>query len=169
DFDHADLLDQDDAGRHLNDDIIDLAAVIADQDGSQFHIANVFTVPGEGAMIAGWIPMTPENLSDYAKRCEEAAFESLKKLVASSQARLGLDLFDSDRLKTHIVKGRARADIPALAERVDADLIVMGTVGRVGMPGFLIGNTAESILGAINCSVLALKPEGFETPVKVDD
>lgn len=165
DFDHADLLNTEEAGHHLNDDIVDLAAVIADQDKSDLHIANVFTVPGEGAMIAGWIPMAPENLSDYAGRCEAAASEMLDQLVQASETRLDLDLFASNRIKTHIVKGRARAEIPALADTLGTDLIVMGTIGRVGIPGFLIGNTAETILGAIDCSVLALKPDGFESPV----
>jgi len=43
---------------------------------------------------------------------------------------------------------------------------VMGTVGRVGLPGLLIGNTAETILGRVGCAVLAIKPEGFQTPVE---
>jgi len=29
------------------------------------------------------------------------------------------------------------------------------------------GNTAEKVLGAVDCSVLTLKPEGFESPIKV--
>jgi len=41
----------------------------------------------------------------------------------------------------------------------------MGTVGRVGIPGFFIGNTAEEILKRVECSVLAIKPAGFVSPV----
>jgi nucleotide-binding universal stress UspA family protein len=35
------------------------------------------------------------------------------------------------------------------------DLLVMGTVGRTGVPGLLIGNTAERVLSKVECSVLA--------------
>lgn len=42
----------------------------------------------------------------------------------------------------------------------------MGTVARTGIPGFIIGNTAENILQKIDCSLLALKPLGFVSPVK---
>ena len=42
----------------------------------------------------------------------------------------------------------------------------MGTVARTGIPGYLISNTAEKILTEINCSILAVKPESFSTPVK---
>jgi len=40
----------------------------------------------------------------------------------------------------------------------------MGTVGRSGIKGFFMGNTAEKILNNINCSVLAIKPHGWKTP-----
>ena len=65
------------------------------------------------------------------------------------------------------VKGRAGDIIPDLAESLEVDLVVIGTVGRGGVPGLLIGNTAETILNAVDCSVLTLKPEGFETPIQV--
>lgn len=55
--------------------------------------------------------------------------------------------------------------MPQLIKDLGAELVVMGTVGRTGIPGFIIGNTAETILNQIECSVLAVKPDGFVTPV----
>jgi len=43
----------------------------------------------------------------------------------------------------------------------------MGTVARTGVPGFITGNTAESILNQLECSVLAIKPAGFVTPIEL--
>ena len=51
--------------------------------------------------------------------------------------------------------------------RLQIGLVVMGTVARKGISGLLMGNTAEAILRSVDCSVLAVKPEGFVTPVKV--
>ena len=45
--------------------------------------------------------------------------------------------------------------------------MVMGTVCRTGVAGFFIGNTAENVLHQVNCSVLAVKPQGFVSPVKL--
>ena len=45
-------------------------------------------------------------------------------------------------------------------------LLVMGTLCRTGIPGFFIGNTAETILNQVDCSVLTVKPKGFVSPVK---
>jgi nucleotide-binding universal stress UspA family protein len=42
-------------------------------------------------------------------------------------------------------------------------------VARTGIPGLIIGNTAESVLSKIDCSVLAVKPPNFITPVTLED
>lgn len=46
------------------------------------------------------------------------------------------------------------------------DILVMGTLARTGIAGFVIGNTAENIVQSIECSLVALKPEGFVSPIK---
>jgi nucleotide-binding universal stress UspA family protein len=48
------------------------------------------------------------------------------------------------------------------------DLLVIGTVRRTHLLGLLIGSTAERALSAVECSVLALKPDGFVSPVTLD-
>ena len=64
------------------------------------------------------------------------------------------------------LEGDANDIIPRLAQKQKVDLVIMGTVARTGLPGFFMGNTAETILNQLNCSVLAIKPEGFVSPVK---
>lgn len=44
------------------------------------------------------------------------------------------------------------------AARLKAQLVVIGSVGRTGVKGKLIGNTAEEVLGTLRTDVLALKP-----------
>jgi nucleotide-binding universal stress UspA family protein len=41
----------------------------------------------------------------------------------------------------------------------------MGTLGRSGIPGLFIGNTAEEVLQNTRSSILAVKPPGFVSPV----
>jgi nucleotide-binding universal stress UspA family protein len=67
----------------------------------------------------------------------------------------------------HILKGRAGYLIPEVSRKLGIELIVMGTVSRTGIEGLFIGNTAEEILERVDCSVLAVKPDGFVTPVKI--
>ena len=42
-----------------------------------------------------------------------------------------------------------------------ADLLVIGTVGRTGVQGLITGNTAEYLLPRVSCSILAVKPPEF--------
>jgi universal stress protein E len=44
-------------------------------------------------------------------------------------------------------------------------LLVMGTIARTGITGVFVGNTAERLLPQIPCSVLAIKPAGFKSPI----
>ena len=165
DFYDPDVLEE--TKRKLNDDIVDIAASIADHDGANLDFLNAFTVPGEGVMVGGWVPMGPDILSGVAETCKAAAEEQLSEAFKKSAERTGLSVFETEKARAFLIQGRARVEIPRVAEELGADLIVMGTVGRVGIPGVFIGNTAETILNSIDCSVLALKPEGFVSPITV--
>jgi hypothetical protein len=48
-------------------------------------------------------------------------------------------------------------------------MLVMGSLGRVGIAGMLIGDTAESLIRSVHCSVLALKPPDFLCPVRLEE
>ena len=63
------------------------------------------------------------------------------------------------------MNGMPDESIQQIADSRNADLIVMGTLGRTGIPGFFIGNTAERVLSNATCGVLAVKPVGFQSPV----
>ena len=67
--------------------------------------------------------------------------------------------------EVHLPRGVVQQKITSVVEKEDIDLIVMGTVNRGRIPGFLIGHVAESVLDSVCCGVLTVKPEGFETPV----
>ena len=68
--------------------------------------------------------------------------------------------------ETNLLKGEPDHVIPAFAQENDVDLIVMGTVARSGFSGMVIGNTVERILNDVKCSVLAVKPDSFVSPIK---
>ncbi len=71
--------------------------------------------------------------------------------------------------RVYMLEGEAGHLIPELATAKEVELIVMGTVSRTGVAGLLIGNTAERILHQVDCSVLTVKPDGFVTPVRLDE
>lgn len=53
--------------------------------------------------------------------------------------------------------GHPVSSITALAKRMKADLIVMGTHGRTGLQRAFIGSVAERVVRLANCSVLVVR------------
>ena len=51
----------------------------------------------------------------------------------------------------------------------NAEVAVLGTLSRTGIAGVLIGNTAERVLRQVDCSVFAVKPPGFESPIRLPE
>lgn len=64
------------------------------------------------------------------------------------------------------LRGAPEEMIPNFVQEEKIDILIMGTVARTGIPGFLIGNTSENIVQNLTCSLMALKPQGFISPVK---
>ncbi len=60
---------------------------------------------------------------------------------------------------TRIATGIPSKEVLAAAEAEDADLIVVGTVGKTGLEHVLLGSTAERIIRAAPCPVLAVRTE----------
>lgn len=69
--------------------------------------------------------------------------------------------FDVDDAHLHVEEGPADVLIPHLAHTLKAAVTIIGTVGRTGISGALIGNTAEVILDAVDSDVLVLKPQNL--------
>lgn len=66
---------------------------------------------------------------------------------------------------TYVKEGLPEKVIPMVAKDIDAELVIIGTVGRVGLSAALIGNTAEHVIDELDCDVLAVKPDGFVSPL----
>jgi nucleotide-binding universal stress UspA family protein len=92
----------------------------------------------------------------------------MKKLTQNISRHIGTEAYEYLAPRIHLLRGEAKKEIPALVRDLNADLVVMGTVARTGISGFIIGNTAEAILDQMQCSVLAIKPPGFVSPVTQD-
>ena len=68
-----------------------------------------------------------------------------------------------------VTTGPADLAIEELVRTEGVTLVVMGSLARAGVPGILLGNTAERLLPLLSCSVLAIKPEGFVSPITLQE
>jgi len=150
----------DDVRNKLNHYIMELAVSISQLEKSELHIVHAWNLYGERALRGPRFHKAENEIARLLLDAMNFHKDNLDKL---------LNKFPLDKLKhkIHLLKGDPAVLIPEVAKREKIDLIVMGTVCRTGLPGFIIGNTAESILFKVNCSVLSIKPYGFITPIKL--
>jgi nucleotide-binding universal stress UspA family protein len=127
------------------------AAEIARYLNASLHVVHAFQIDME-AQMGG----------------HKAEFEQKRRGEATRQIEDDLGE-DADLAEIHIgVSSPTRAVLDCEAQ-LEPDLVVMGTVSRGGIAGMLVGNTAERLLGKLDCSILAVKPADFVSPVAPAD
>lgn len=111
---------------------------------------------------------------------KDAPDELLKRLPEGSsvrqaikdEAKRRLDDFlnalqvDRALVQEHLSLGTPWQETKRMAEQLRADVIAIGTVGRSGIQGMLLGNTAERVLNNCDCSILTVKPDGYVSPIE---
>ena len=153
----------------LNRQILEMSTSMALAEYGEAHVVHAWEVFGEAL------------LRSHKWDFSEAEFEAMLEEEATGRKRWLEDLVtdcatsaDTNDAKDldihfHVVKGPAQYVVSELARELEVDLVVMGTVARTGIDGFFMGNTAESILGQLDCSVLTIKPPGFTSPVTLEE
>ena len=68
---------------------------------------------------------------------------------------------------SHLVAGLTHEELPAIADNLKADVVVMGAVARNRWKRLFIGATAERTLEHLPCDLLIVKPDWFQTPVEM--
>tara|TARA_R110000868_G_scaffold84998_4_gene239455 strand:+ start:5784 stop:6644 length:861 start_codon:yes stop_codon:yes gene_type:complete len=136
-----DLGNHDDQHHVLHDTIVSHAAEISEMIDGALHLISAHPAP----MLSSADP-TFQLRETIACSYQDASAEYLNKYAITQ-----------DRL--HIDEGPADTLIPFVANKIGASVTVIGTVGRKGIAGALIGNTAEVVLDQLNTDVLVLKPD----------
>lgn len=134
---------------------LDLAAALAGPLGAVIHLLHVLNLDDYRG-LAG----TPPDNADLLRRRRR-----LRRGISAQLDQLLDSLPSGCQATAHMANGEPWKQIVNGARRLDADLIVMGCVGRSGVAGLLLGNTAERVLHAGDRSVLTVKPEGFVCPI----
>ena len=144
----------------LNRKIMDLATSLARSEQCELHIVHAWELIGNDRVTMS-SELTQKMQSQLIRRNRAARQKPFDALLGSC------DLKDVNH-QEHLVRGSAITVLPKMAQELQIDLVVMGTVGRVGIPGYFMGNVAEDVLHLVDCSVLTVKPVNFITPVTLE-
>lgn len=112
-------------------------------------------------------PTTPLNIAIEVPEFDPDTYHDAVKNHHMKEMRSHALKYGIPENKCVVKEGLPEKVIPQVAKTLDAELVVIGTVGRVGISAALIGNTAEHVIDELNCDVLAIKPDGFESPITV--
>ncbi|QEF97829.1 Universal stress protein E [Stieleria maiorica] len=153
----VDATSDDEATANLNHNILELSDSIAKRESAALHVVSAWDIWMETPLR---MKMGDSIIDGMADELEASVRRRVDDLI-------GKTVTVGD-VRKHISRGAAADKIRELVKHLETDLLVMGTQCRTGVAGFFIGNTAESVLSDVKCSVLTVKPEGFVSPIERD-
>lgn len=139
--------------------LLELSRSIADTCDSRLHIISCWEHYLENYLDGHvWIQVDEAQLANEVSKAKLNHEQALQMLIDEAG-------ISGSEMVIHHVHGKPDDKIPQCVEDSHIDVLVMGTLARTGISGFVIGNTAENVLQSINCSLVAMKPEGFISPI----
>jgi nucleotide-binding universal stress UspA family protein len=141
--------------RDLGRRVLELALRVAGTRPIELHAAHAWSIPAEALIRSKFGSRRTQALLDQQR---QLAREQMEELITEAH-------LESSLAGTHLPAGNPAPAILALAEELEADLVVLGSSGRKGLAGILIGSTAEAIVTRVARSVAVVKPPGYVSPV----
>lgn len=134
--------------------------MLADGYSGKLDVISCWDYPFESYLrINAWYRVGDSELSNIVQNVQLKHRVALDALITES----GI----SGPMSICHTRGVPEQAIPSEIERNGIDLLVIGTMARTGIHGLVAGNTSEDIIGELSCSVVALKPPGFVSPISV--
>lgn len=145
----------------LNRKIVQLASSLALREDATLYVVHALSMIGESILRSGMRGLGSARVERILDRVRDERLRLVEDLLASEAPE--------PEARIIVEKGKPARVIRSVVRRTEADVLVIGTVARTGMEALFMGNAAEEVLGRVHCSVLAVKPDGFTTPVELPD
>ena len=142
----------------LDDLILHLSKLLGDEVSGEVHAFHSYDprIAVATATANAYIPV-----SLPFDEIEQQMHEDHEKRFSEITSFHGIDGDHS-----HLVAGLTHEELPAIADNLKADVVVMGAVARNRWKRLFIGATAERTLEHLPCDLLIIKPDWFQTPVE---
>lgn len=142
--------DENEAHSSFNDELVSLSMDLAQSlDRGNIHLVSAY-------------PPTPINMAiDLPEFSSGKNNQSLRGQYLINMKALRQKYGISDD-HTHVLEGFPEEIIPQVAKELEAELVILGTIGRTGLSAAFLGNTAEHVISELNCNLLAVKPSNKE-------
>ncbi len=141
----------------LNKRLLQYGVYLAAQEHAELHLVSIWGLPENNHALKMLSDEELYELQEITRARYQRKLDDIIAAVGVNEREASLSIH------IHLLKGMPSREIQTLANEINVDLIVMGTLGRHSK-GILMSNTAENILNGVYCSILAVKPEGFTYP-----
>ena len=152
-----DPLHEMDKPAELDHAIMTAATELAAATGGETHAYHAFDI---ASTLAVSVPLTAPIVLPVKEIIEAVSAQHTSATYELT------DRYRVPRERVHIHQGGTRDGLIALADRLRADVVVMGAVSRRGLSRIFIGNTAEDVLDKIGCDVLVVKPPALAAKLR---
>jgi nucleotide-binding universal stress UspA family protein len=153
----VDAILEDPIHRDLNKRLIRYGRALARSFGAELHILHVWDFDSTGCLRGS---VEQSKYVRFRSSAKQAAEEKMRKF--SSEMSLS-----ANEATIHILEGTPGKEIARYCDEHDISSLVIGSVGRAGLSGYLIGNTAERVMRTIECSVLVVNPTQVQSPIEM--
>ena len=154
-----DPLNQHDKPAALDDEILNISKTLGDNVSGDVHAFHSYDprIAVATATANAYIPVSLpfDEIEQQMHEDHEKRFTEITSF------------HDIDDDHAHLVAGLTHEELPLIAEKLKADVVVMGAVARNRWKRLFIGATAERTLEHLPCDLLIVKPDWFKTPVEL--
>lgn len=137
----VDLYHTDRARRLMNRRVLEAAAEFARLQGGKLHCMTAIQVAGSFQDLDFF------DARKARKQATDNARGELEQMLAP---------YELPKSRMHLPSGKVGQGVADVAEKVGADVVVVGTGARRGPGALLFGSSAEKILNRVQCDVLAV-------------
>ncbi len=145
-----DPLNQHDKPAALDDQILVLSKMLAEKSNGEVHAFHSYDprIAMASATANAYIPVSLplDEIEEEMREHHEKRFNEIT------------EFYGLDDKHAHLVAGLTHEELPLMAKKKNADVIVMGAVARNRWKRIFIGATAERTLEHLPCDLLIVKP-----------
>ena len=154
-----DPLNEHDKPAALDDEILVLSKALAEKTAGEVHAFHSYDprIAVATATANAYIPVSLP-FDEIEKQMHEQHEKRFNEVT---------EFHGLDETHAHLIAGLTHEELPDMAEKMKADVIVMGAVARNRWKRLFIGATAERTLEYVPCDLLIVKPDWFQTPVEI--
>ena len=138
-----DIIDESSVQKSLNAQVLDVSIEISQSMQAELAFLSVIAV----SKISEELDVVDSN--EILAKKGKSAKAKLEKVIQEKSASL--------TYSTHVSVGVPANEIPSVSQKLKSSLVVLGNVGRTGIKGLFVGNTAEKILNRLAVDALIVK------------